>query len=158
MDIAAEIKEKLNAEWLPEIYRSKVRTQRTRAHRLEVAKRENRAIIQHTLLGVELKVGNQRFSCPDLSTARYLQIFARFGCQAVAVPYDITKISTLADELESAWQKSLLLLDEQTKEKSAAVKGRMRSALIKEMREEIDEIGAGSLMPEFKQSTKQRTN
>jgi hypothetical protein len=67
MDIAAEIKEKLKAEWLPEIYRSKVRTQRTRALRLEIAKRENRAIIQHTLLGVELKVGNQRFSCPDLS-------------------------------------------------------------------------------------------
>lgn len=158
MDIASEIKEKLDAEWLPEIYRAKVRTQRTRAHRLEIAKRENRAIIQHTLLGVELKVGNQRFSCPDLSTARYLQIFARLGCQAVAVPYDITKISTLADELESAWHKSLLLLDEQTKEKSAAVKGRQRSALIKEMREEIDEIGAGSLMPEFKQSTKQRNN
>jgi hypothetical protein len=156
MDIVGEIREQLNADWLPEIYRAKVRTQRTRAHQLGVAKRENRAIIQHTLLGVELKVGNQRFSCPDLSTARYLQIFARFGCQAVAVPYDITKISTLADELESAWQKSLLLLDEQTKEKSVSVKSRTRSALIKEMREEIDEIGAGSLMPEFKQSTKQR--
>ena len=158
MDIAAEIREKLDAKWLPEIYRSKVRTQRTRAHRLEVARRENRAIIQHTLLGVELKVGNQRFSCPDLSTARYLQIFARLGCQSVAVPYDITKISTLADELESSWQKSLLLLDEQVKDKSAAVKSRMRSLLIKGIREEIDEIGAGSLMPEFKQSTKQRGN
>lgn len=156
MEIAKEIKEKLTAGWLPEIYRAKVRTQRTRAHGFEIARRENRAIIQHTLLGVELKVGNQRFSCPDLSTARYLQIFARFGCQAVAVPYDITKISTLADELESAWQKSLLFLDEQTKEKSAAVKARARSALIKEIREEIEEIGAGSLMPEFKQSTKQR--
>ncbi len=111
MDIATDIREKLSAEWLPEIYRGKVRTQRTRAHRLEVAERENRAIIQHTLLGVELKVANQRFSCPDLSTARYLQIFARIGRQAVAVPYDITKISTLADELESAWQKILLLLE-----------------------------------------------
>jgi hypothetical protein len=158
MDIVGEIREQLHAEWLPEIYRSKVRTQRTRAHSLEVASRENRAIIQHTLLGVELKVGNQRFSCPDLSTARYLQIFARLGCQAVAVPYDITKISTLADELESAWQKILLLLEEKAKEKTASVKGRMRSALIKQMREEIKEIGAGSLMPEFKQSTKQRKN
>lgn len=156
MDVAQEIREKLGAEWLPEIYRAKVRTQRTRAHQLEVARRENRAIIQHTLLGVELKVGNHRFSCPDLSTARYLQIFARFGCQSVAVPYDITKISTLADELESSWQKSLLLLDEQAKEKSASVKSRSRSALVKAIREEIDEIGAGSLMPEFKQSTKQR--
>ncbi len=156
MEIATDIREKLSAEWLPEIYRSKVRTQRTRAHRLEIAKRENRAIIQHTLLGVELKVGNQRFSCPDLSTARYLQIFARLGCQAVAVPYDITKISTLADELESAWQKILLLFDETAKDKTSSVRGRMRSSLIKEIRQEIEEIGAGSLMPEFKQSTKQR--
>ena len=156
MDTAKDIREKLGAEWLPEIYRAKVRTQRTRAHNLEVPPRENRAVIQHTLLGVELKVGNQRFSCPDLSTARYLQIFARLGCQSVAVPYDITKISTLADELESSWQKILLLLENQTGDKTAPVKGRMRSNLIKEVRGEIDEIGAGSLMPEFKQSTKQR--
>ena len=156
MDIAADIREKLNAEWLPEIYRAKVRTQRTRAHRLEVPQHENGAEIQHTLLGVELKVGNQRFSCPDLSTARYLQIFARLGCQAVAVPYDITKISTLADELESSWQKSLLLLENAATDKTASVKGRMRAGLIKEIRQEIDEIGAGSLMPEFRQSTKQR--
>ena len=158
MEIATEIREKLNAEWLPEIYRTKVRSQRTRAHQLEIPKRENRALIQHTLLGVELKVGNKRFSCTDLSTARYLQIFARLGCQAVAVPYDITKISTLADELESAWQKILLLFERAAADKTAPVKGRMRSVLIKEIRQEIDEIGAGSLMPEFKQSTKQRGN
>lgn len=156
MDITAEIKEKLSAEWLPEIYRAKVRSQRTRAHQLEIPARENRAFIQHTLLGVELKVGNKRFSCPDLSTARYLQVFARFGCQAVAVPYDITKISTLADELESAWQKILLLLENAAQDKTAPVKGRMRSNLIKEIRHELEKIGAGSLMPEFKQSTKQR--
>lgn len=157
MDIAAEIKEKLGAEWLPEIYRAKVRTQRTRAHRLELPERENRAVIQHTLLGIELKVGNQRLACPDLSTARYLQVFARLGCQNVAVPYDITKISTLADELESSWQKILLLLEDSAIDKTAAVKGRMRANLIKELRHEIEEIGAGSLMPEFRQSTKQRT-
>jgi len=156
MDIAIEIKEKLNADWLPEIYRAKVRSQRTRAHRLEILAKENRALIQHTLLGVELKVGNQRFSCPDLSTARYLQIFARLGCQAFAVPYDITKISTLADELESSWQKILLFFEKAAADKTAPVKGRMRSGLIKEIRREIEEIGAGSLMPEFKQSTKQR--
>lgn len=156
MEIAAEIKEELGDKWLPTIYREKVRTQRTRAHRLEVARRENRALIQHTLLGIELKVGNKRLACPDLSTARYLQIFARFGCQEVAVPYDITKISTLADELESSWHKSLLLLEAAVKDKTPSVKGRMRGALIKEMRDEIEKIGAGSLMPEFRQSTKQR--
>ena len=158
MEITAEIRENLGEEWIPNIYQNKVRTQRTRAYRLEITERENRAIIQHTLLGVELKVGNKRFSCPDLSTARYLQIFARIGCQAVAVPYDITKISTLADELESAWQKILLLLERAAEDKTASVKGRMRSGLIKEIRLEIEEIGAGSLMPEFKQSTKQRSN
>lgn len=156
MDIAAEIREKLSAEWLPDIYRDKVRVQRTRAHQLDLPNHENLALIQHTLLGVELKVGNKRFSCPDLSTARYLQVFARLGCSAVAVPYDITKISTLADELESSWQKTLLLFDKAAEDKTAPVKGRMRSNLIKEIRQEIDEIGAGSLMPEFKQSTKQR--
>ena len=158
MDVAVEIKKQLNAEWLPELYRAKVRSQRTRAHRLEIPEKENRALIQHTLLGVELKVGNQRFSCPDLSTARYLQVFARLGCQAVAVPYDITKISTLADELESSWQKILLFFEKSAEGKNASVKGRMRSGLIREMRREIDEIGAGTLMPEFKQSTKQRRN
>ena len=156
MEIVSEIREKLADEWLPVIYKEKVRTQRTRAHHLEIPKRENRAVIQHTLLGIELKVGNKRFSCPDFSTARYLQIFARLGCQAIAVPYDITKISTLADELESSWQKSLLFLEEAAKDKIAPVRGRIRSGLIKEIREEIDEIGAGSLMPDFKQSTKQR--
>jgi hypothetical protein len=135
-----------------------VRTQRTRAHRLEIIERENRAIVQHTLLGVELKVGNTRFSCPDLSTARYLQIFARLGCSNVAVPYDITKISTLADELESSWHRTLLLFEKMIVDKTSPVRGRMRSSLIKEIRQEIDKIGAGSLMPEFKQSTKQRTS
>ena len=157
MSITAEIKENMGDEWLPEIYRSKVRVQRTRSHHLDIPQRENRAAVWHTLLGIELKVGNKRFSCPDLSTARYLQIFARMGCREVAIPYDITKISSIADELESSWQKSLLLLSETVKNKTPAVKGRMRAALIREIREEIDEIGAGALMPEFKQTTKQRS-
>lgn len=158
MEIAIEIREKLNGEWLPSIYRDKVRSQRTRSYHLDVPQTENRAEIQHTLLGIELKVGKNRFSCPDLSTARYLQIFARIGCREVAVPYDITKISTLADELESSWHRIILLFEDSVKEKIASARGRMRSALIKEIRQEIEEIGAGSLMPEFKQSTKQRKN
>ena len=156
METAAEIRERLNGEWIPAIYRDKVRTQRTRAYHLDIPKTEHRADIQHTLLGIELKIGNKRFSCPDLSTARYLQVFARIGCQEVAIPYDITKISSLADELEIAWHKTLLFFEELTKNKIASAKGRMRSSLIKEIRLAVEEIGAGSLMPEFKQSTKQR--
>ena len=157
METAVEIREKLGNEWLPAIYRERVRTQRTRAYHLNITPKEHRAEIQHTLLGIELKIGNKRFSCPDLSTARYLQVFARVGCQDVAVPYDITKISTLADELEIAWHKIVLLFENATSDKIPSAKGRMRSALIKEIRQEIEQIGAGSLMPEFRQSTKQRT-
>jgi len=157
METAAEIRERLNGEWIPAIYRDKVRTQRTRAYHLDIPKTEHRPDIQHTLLGIELKVGNKRFSCPDLSTARYLRVFARGGCQEVAIPYDITRISILADELESSWHKTLLFFEELTKSKIASAKGRMRSGLIKEIRREIEEIGAGSLMPEFRRSTKQRS-
>lgn len=156
MEIASKIRENLNENWLPAIYREKIRTLRTRAYRLDVTPRENRAEIQHTLLGVELKVGNKRLSCPDLSTARYLQVFARLGCQEIAIPYDITKISRLADELESAWQRTILLFEEDAKGKTPQIKGKLRAGLIKEMRRELDEIGAGAAVPEFRQSTKQR--
>lgn len=158
MENVSDIREKLGEEWIPHIYREKVRTQRTRAYHLDISRNESRAAILHTLLGIELKVGNKRFACPDLSTARYLQVFARFGCQDIAIPYDITKISILADDLEISWHKTLIYLEEATKEKNASAKGRMRSNLVKELRREIEEIGAGSLMPEFKQTTKQRTS
>jgi hypothetical protein len=156
MDIATDIRNQLNENWLPQIYRDKIRSLRTRSFHLGVAVHENSVEIQHTLLGVEVKVGNKRLSCPDLSTARYLQVFARLGCDEIAVPYDITKISTLADELESSWQRTLLLLEEFARDKMASVKGRLRAALIKELRNELAEIGAGDKMPEFKQTTKQR--
>jgi hypothetical protein len=156
MEIALEIKRKLSESWLPEIYRSKIRTLRTRSHSLSIPKRENSIEIQHTLLGVELKVGNIRLACPDLSTARYLQVFARLGCQEIAIPYDITKISTLADKLESSWQQILLHFEKKTEGKNPSAIGRMRSGLVKEIRSELDEIGAGEKMPQFKQSTKQR--
>ena len=156
MAVVDEIKENLNNAWIPQIYAEKIRTQRTRSHQLDIPRKQNQAIIQHTLLGVELKVGNQRFQCPDLSTARYLQVFAWLGCQEVAVPYDITKISSLADELESSWHKMLLLVDIETKGKTPAARGKFKAGLIRELRHELDEIGAGELMPEFKKSTKQR--
>src|SRR5580765_1021615 len=111
MDIAAEICAHLADEWLPSIYREKVRSQRTRSYHLEIPVRENRAEIQYTLLGIELKVGKHRFACPDLATARYLRVFARIGCRDFAVPYDISLISGIADELETAWQRSLVLIE-----------------------------------------------
>lgn len=156
MEIALEIREKLGESWLASIYRDKIRSLRTRAYTLSIPERENSSEIQHTLLGVELKVGNIRLACPDLSTARYLQVFARLGCQEIAIPYDITKISTLADELESSWQQTLLHFEEKTEGKLPSAIGRLRSGLVKDIRQELVEIGAGDKMPEFRQSTKQR--
>ncbi len=148
--------ESLRDAWIPAIYRDKVRTQRTRSYEMEIPERENLPEILFTLLGIELKVGKRRFACPDLATARYLMVFARLGCRSVAVPYDITKISVLADELEVAWQKLALTHEESIRGKLPQVVGRSRAALIKKVRAEVVEIGAGEKMPEFKKSTKQR--
>jgi hypothetical protein len=157
MDPTPEIREQLGGEWIPAIYRDKVRSQRTRSYRMDIPERENRADVQHTLLGVELKVGKIRLACPDLSTARFLLVFARLGCRDVALPYDITKIPALADELESAWQKTLLYFDESAAEKAPQVKGKMRSGLVRQIRCEISEIGPGEMMPSFERKTGQRS-
>lgn len=155
-NVINSLKTEAGESWLPLIYLEKVRALRTRAFRLDVPEKENKAEIQYTLLGVELKVGKQRITCPDLATARFFQVFARIGVAEVAIPYDITKISVLADELESAWQRQLLLLENSPTSGLPTARKRLRSALIKELRREINEIGAGSLMPHFNQNTKQR--
>ena len=158
MDNTSRIREILADIWIPFIYTEKVRSQRTRAYTLDIAEKENEADILYTLLGFELKVGNKRFASPDLATARYLRVFARLGCTEFAVPYDITMISSIADELETAWQHFLLSLDSATKSDSAQPRGRTRAALIRQMRNEIMSIGAGTAMPTFKKSTPQRTS
>ncbi len=156
MKSTASIIEKLQDAWIPAIYRERVRSQRTRSHEMNISERENSAEILFTLLGIELKVGKRRFACPDLATARYLSVFARLGCGKVAIPYDITKISIIADELEVALQNMLLVHAKATATLSPQARGRMRSALIKKVREEVKEIGAGEKIPEFKNSTSQR--
>ncbi|MBK6724835.1 MAG: hypothetical protein IPG58_16695 [Acidobacteria bacterium] len=138
-------------DWLPAIYEKKIRSQRTRSYKLNIPKKENRADIQYTLLGIELKVGRKRFACPDLATARYLRVFAPIGCNEFAVPYDITKISPAADEIETSWQRSLVLLERLSSDDVAA-----RSTLIKAIRNEIIKIGPGDAMPLFDRDTKQR--
>ena len=93
--------------------------------------------------------------CPDLATARYLAVFARLSCRRVAIPYDITRISHIADELESSWHRMLLLSDMLAADRSSAFRARLRQALIAKVRDEIEKAGAGALMPEFNQSSKQ---
>jgi hypothetical protein len=155
-DYAQNIQEQLGETWLPRIYRERILKLRTRSYHFESGNSAASVVIQHTLLGVELKVGRRRLLCPDLATARYLSVFARLGCRDVAVPYDITKISRLADELESSWYRMLLLVDQEARTQSARFKGRLRGLLLAKIRAEIEAAGAGTRVPEFRQSTKQR--
>jgi hypothetical protein len=155
-EYADQVIAELDDTWLPHIYRERIRSKRTRSYHFEGLTNRGSVAVQHTLLGVELKVGRRRLLCPDLATARYLSVFARAGCEHIAVPYDITKISQLADELESSWQRMLLLADHHAAGKSEALKNRIRRVLVGRIRTEIAEAGAGTPRPDFKQSTKQR--
>jgi hypothetical protein len=152
----AEIKDSLGEMWPPRIYRERVRAERTRAYSLPATSRNARIEIQHTLLGIELKVGRRRLLCPDLATARYLATFARLGCKSVAVPYDITRISRLADDLESAFYRMMLLAEHASEGRGKGFHRRVRARLLHDARREIEEIGPGPAIPQFNQNTRQR--
>lgn len=157
-EYANQVKNELKDSWLPVIYRERILRMRTRSYHFEAMRRNSPVEIQHTLLGVELKVGRRRLLCPDLATARYLSIFARTGCSDIAVPYDITKVSQLADELQSSWHRMLLLADRNAENETLRLRSRIRGLLIAELRTEIAAAGAGTPVPPFKQNTKQRGN
>jgi hypothetical protein len=154
--LCARVRETLGGEWLPRVYGERVRTLRTRSHQLPAASDTSRVEVQHTLLGVELKVGRRRLSCPDLATARYLSVFASAGCAQVAVPYDITKISLLADDLESSWQRAMLLADHLAEGRAKSFRTRLRRCVAAEIRAGVEEAGAGEAVPQFRQDTKQK--
>ena len=147
------IQEKLGDAWLARIY-DRILALRTRSYHFDLKRQSKQISIQHTLLGIELKIGATRFACPDLAHARYLAVFAKLGSFDIAVPYDITKVSLLADELESSWYRMLLLADEAAKGKTKSFKSRLRSILISTLRGEISAAGAGSKMPSFEKNTK----
>ena len=152
--LAAEIETQLGERWLPRVYRERVLKMRTRRYEFPSRPRNSAPQIQHTLLGIELKLGRKRMLCPDLATARYLAVFARLSCKAVAIPYDITKISQIADELESSWHRMLLLADQSARDDGEAL--RVRRLLIQKAGNEVSAAGAGPRLPEFARSTKQR--
>lgn len=153
-DLASAIETKMGESWLPRIYRERILKMRTRAYEFPALPKRAAPRIHHTLLGIELKVGRRRMLCPDLATARYLAVFARAGCKAVAISYDITRISQIADELESSWHRMFLLLDEVTRDES--LRARTRRLLVTRVREQIASAGAGPPVPEFARNTKQR--
>jgi hypothetical protein len=143
--MGVQMKSPMTEEWFPELYRQKVRSQRTRRCVIDVPSKENEPRIQHTLLGIELKVGRRRISCPDLPTARYMRVFAKIGCKEFAIPYDITKISAIADELESSLERALLRFD------GDSVK---RARTLRQIRSEIQSMGSGDDVPTFKKTVK----
>jgi hypothetical protein len=136
-DIAEQIKQQMGDKWLPCIYAQRVLRLRTRPYNFAKPQPTARINIQHTLLGIELKIGRQRLLCPDLATARYLSVFARVGVQEVAIPYDITKISHLADEFESSWYRMLLLVDQYAQKRTDQFAARLRHLLFANIRDEL---------------------
>ena len=155
-EIVAEVKRQLGDQLISVIYRDRVRSTRTRSYRLDAPVKKTDVEIMHTLLGVELKIGKRRLSCPDLAMARYLSVFARLGVAEVATPYDITQVSRLADDLESSWYRMLTLVEHLAAEQSVRFRSRVLSVLIADERNGIIEAGAGPAIPQFNQNTKQR--
>ncbi len=155
-DIVAEIGRQMGATSIASLYQQKILSQRTRQYELKAGGKLSQVEILHTLLGIELKIGNRRLLCPDLATARYLAIFARLGCDLIAVPYDISQISRIADDLESSWQRMLLLIEHLTKERSIRIQSKVRQRLISDLRSSISGLGAGEKFPQFNQKTRQR--
>ena len=153
-DIVIEIRRMMGEHSIEAVYEHRILPQRTR--RYDLSGRGSKVEILHTLLGIELKVGETRLLCPDLATARYLSVFARLGCETLAVPYDITQVSRLADELESSWHRMMLLVDHLTSGRSERLRSVVKRRLVVETRERIAQLGAGARYPQFDQSTRQR--
>ncbi|MBI4751086.1 MAG: hypothetical protein HY774_21625 [Acidobacteria bacterium] len=159
-DLQADIYQALGERAIPVIYREKILTERTRQFVLfppETPKVSPEKVqIHHTLLGIELKLASRRLSCPDLGTARYLQVLGRLGVPTVAVPYDISQIPRIADDLESGWQHLLLLIEDRAGDRPLRTRLTLRNRLVDQMRQEIEKLGAGTKVPQFNQNTRQR--
>jgi hypothetical protein len=156
IQIAEEIRQLLGEQSIDSIYREKILSARTRQYEMKPPKKGAQVEIIHTLLGVELKVGNRRLLCPDLATARYLSVFARLGCEVIAIPYDITNTSRLADELESSWFRMILLVERLAEGRSAALRKMVERRLIADVRQSIEEAGAGPKYPAFAQPARRK--
>lgn len=156
-EVFSEIRATMGDSWLPAIYQERILRLRTRSYDFPPASKLSAPRIHHTLLGVELVIGRRRLLCPDLATARYLAVFARAGARSVAIPYEINRISLIADELESSWHRMLLLAESLTADLKPAFRTRLGNLLIAKVRQEIAAAGSGPRIPEFKRSTKQRS-
>lgn len=153
-DVVQEIKRALDQQWIPRLYSEQIRSIRTRRYQLNMSRGASMVQISETLLGIELKVGRRRLMLPDRATGRYLSVFARIGLQAVAVPYDITRVARLADQLEAAWQRMMQLVEHYTASRSTRFASLVKAALIRSLRHELNTLGAGQPYPSFATTTR----
>lgn len=99
---------------LRRLYSQHVLPGRTRTVRL--LGRKCSVQLMKTFLGYELKMGRKRVTCPDLTTARYLKIFAELGLKEVEIPYDPTRTAALLPDLREAY----LQLNQRLEEKEGS--------------------------------------
>lgn len=147
--VVQHIREALGREWIPLLYEREILSQRTRRYVLNAPASGNSVVITHTLLGIEMKIGRRRILVPDLATARYLAVFARIGVDQVAIPYDITVVSPLADRLERSFHRMMLLADHFTAGSSRHRVVRVKSRLLADLRAGLARLGAGARYPTF---------
>ena len=81
-----------------QLYRKRILPQHTRS--VPLLGRKCSPQVLYTFLGFELKLGRKRITCPDMTTARYLSIFAELGLVEVEIPYDPSQAANLLPELE----------------------------------------------------------
>jgi hypothetical protein len=67
--------------------------------------------IYKTFLGYEIIGARKRILCPDLTTARYLRIFAEIGLKEIDLPYDVTRTQEILPELERSYASLRRILD-----------------------------------------------
>jgi hypothetical protein len=83
---------------LVSLYRDEILPARTR--RVHLLGRKCTPQLMKTLLGYELRLGRKRVTCPDMPTARYLQVFGEIGLASVLIPYEPNRTSGFVPELE----------------------------------------------------------
>ncbi len=93
------------------IYAQEVLSQRTRV--ISLPGRKCQPQIIDTFLGYELKAFRRRITCPDMSTARYLRIFAELGMPTIRTPYDPTQTIRVLPALERSLKQIKKLLQQE---------------------------------------------
>jgi len=93
------------------IYAQEVLSRHTRV--VSLPGRKCQPQIVDTFLGYELKAFRRRITCPDMSTARYLRIFAELGMPAIRTPYNPTHTIRVVPELERSLKQIKELLHQE---------------------------------------------